>query len=271
VADKENVEVYRLIFPGQIIELDCSGLYLQVGLKLRERSGWDVVEPSFGGVVVSPTDPTIQPVPEHLPTYTTGRVSVVLENEFTAIFNRMPTEVWDLLSPELELHFFILDSSGLFSINTQLTAKEPQLNLLRILRPRKGTQMNGRRFIRVSVHGKAIFLLEEIREGENEGTLVDIGGGGLRIQTNAGWLTPGDEVQTRIIAGFLDERENRHVSLDITTNSRVVWKREIKTSSGKPSYEIGLAFTDIAIADQDAMINFILAYLAHAKGKPEGT
>ena len=269
MVDKENIEVYRLIFPGQIIELDCTGLYMQAGFKLRARSRWDVVESSCGGVVVSPTDPPIQTVPQHLPVYTTGRVSVALEKEFTAIFNRLPTELWELLSSELELHFFIPNSSGLFSITTQLIAKEPHLNLLRISRPRSGTQLNGRRFMRVSVQGKALFLLEEIREGENEGTLIDIGGGGLRVQTNAGWLNLGDEAQIRIIAGFLDERENRHVSLDITTNSRVVWKRECKTSPGKPSYQIGLAFTDIAIAEQDAMISFILEYLAHAKGRLE--
>lgn len=253
------VDIVHLFYPGQAVELDCHSLYIQLGLSsqladsARKLSASELLE-----------RPDLPDKPEHrlrqLPAFVTGRIDLVSEKDFTMQLREVPEVLSRRLQADLKLHMLLVDPSGLFGFNGNLLETSRHEQALRVERAPNGEAMNSRRYIRVAVRGRAFFLSEEVREGEREGTLLDLGGAGVKVETSVSWLKVGDELTMLIETGFLDENNEKHISLDVTVPARVVWLRQSGGTPEQPIYQAGLAFTEISIHDQDRLISFILAY-----------
>lgn len=259
MQEEQIAQVFDLIYAGQVVELDCSGVYLQ--FRLLEKSG---KSEEFDAGKLTPV-PVVEPLEDEkvlqFPAFLYGRVVAVSENQFAASFARMPEELWARLSVSLSIPLFISDPIGLFRVVSELISRSENFGTLQLVRPVKGTRVKGRRFLRVSVPGTVILLSEDIDGKRLESPLVDIGGGGLRVETTASWLKVGDELELSISAGFLDEKKNRHFTLELAVPSIVVWTQKSRFQEGRWSYQVGFAFTEISIAEQNRLISFILSAL----------
>ncbi|OPX21974.1 MAG: hypothetical protein B1H03_05585 [Planctomycetales bacterium 4484_113] len=258
----EKVDIATLIYPGQRVELDCAKLYSQL-----EHVPGPTSAPgneAASGPVSETTPTTDAPVsavpPAELPALVTGNIKQVLESQFSFAVPKLPIPVWDLLEPSMLLSLFIVDPRGMFSTESQLLRTNPAMMLIFAAHPLSGARLAHRRFIRVSIRGKAFLLHEKIEEGQREGSVVDLGGAGVRIRTEVSWLKPGEEMTLMIVTGFVDERKQQHVSLDLTVPARVVWVRQTNEDTEHPVFFAGFAFTEISIADQERLIGFLLAY-----------
>jgi hypothetical protein len=253
------VDIVHLFYSGQAVELDCHSLYIQLGLSpklaesAREMSASDLLERHI-----------LPDKPEHklrkLPAFVTARIAQVRDKDFTMQMREVPQVLSHRLRPELKLHLLLVDPNGLFGFSGRLLETSHHEQSLRVERAMNGEAMTSRRYIRVAVRGQAFFLSEEVREGEREGTLLDLGGAGVKVETTVSWLKVGDELTMLIETGFLDEHKEKHVSLDVTVPARVVWLRQSGGTPAEPVFHVGLAFTEISIHDQDRLISFILAY-----------
>jgi hypothetical protein len=202
----------------------------------------------------------IQKGMEEMPAIVTGRISAVGQDDFTISLTALPQQLAGKLSPEMVVHILLIDPTGSYSFNGKLLEVRENDDALRVTRTVYGVSHRWRRFMRVAIRGRALFVSEEAIEGEKEGALVDLGGAGVRVETGASWLKVGDELSLVVETGFLDEQSSRHYSLSITVPSRVVWLRQQEGTEDSPVYQVGLAFTEISMVDQDRLIGFILAY-----------
>jgi len=208
----------------------------------------------------------VEPLPsasaKELPAFVTGRITAVAADDFWMRLRQLAPVLEEKLQPQLELDLAVLDPSGMYRFSSRLVEVAREEHSLRIQKVPRGVSCRFRRYIRVAVRGRAFFLSEEVQEGENEGSLVDLGGAGVRVETSVSWLRIGDELTILIESGFVDEKEQKHVSLDIRVPARVVWLREVSGEGNVPVYHVGFAFTAISMHDQDRLISFLLAYEA---------
>lgn len=255
-----KVDVSSLFYAGQRVELDCTKLYSRLGLAVKpiDPQG-TTVQPEVPREAIPTTDAPVSPVsPAELPAIVTGKIKQVLESEFSFTAPSLPTTIWDLLQPLVELNICIIDPKGMFSTESELLRKNPAMALIFAGYPTTGSRLAHRRFIRVSIRGKAFLLHEKVEEGQREGSVVDLGGAGVRVRTTVSWLKPGEEMALMIVTGFVDERRQQHISLELRVPARVVWIRQMEEEP--PVFSVGFAFTEITISDQERLIRFLLAY-----------
>ncbi len=260
IAEEISAQVYDLIYRGQVVELDCSGIYHQVELIGRDKGATDSRGEENADVPEAET-PKLEKA--YLPAFMYGTILTVSDREFSVGFKRMPEDLLSIISPRILIPLFIIDPMGVFKIESPLTAKAENPTSLTMTRPRTGLKVEGRRFIRVSVRGTALILDKEIGEDELPNEIVELGGGGIRVQTNYGWLRSGDETMLSVIAGFVDKHSHKHISLELTIPARVVWARpqQVGTEGVAKTFHVGFAFTEISIADQERLISFLLSAL----------
>ncbi len=259
MIEKYQADVYDLIYKNQVIELDCMGIYLQTGFvgknDFSEGKRSESVSPTVNG---GDESTGISKRISNLPAFLCGKVFFVSEREFTTNFARIPDDLWNLLSSYITIPLFIIDPKGVFSIETRLINKSQNPASLTTTRPHLGMQIFGRRFVRVQVLGTVTIINMELGEASEPNPILDIGGGGIRVLSRLGWLKVGDEVHLHITAGFRD-KENIFISLELTVPSRVVWTKKLGIQEGRMLYQIGFAFTDISISDQDRLISFLIS------------
>jgi hypothetical protein len=256
---EQKSNIAHLYYTGQMAELDCGTLCRQLGLKVKLVNGLKLAG-AEKLLAEHGVGDEIQKGMEEMPAYVSGRISALGRDDFTISLTALPQQLAGKLKPEMMLHVLLIDPTGSFSFNGKLLEVRENDDVLRVARTAQGVFHRWRRFMRVAIRGRALFVSEEAIEGEKEGALVDLGGAGVRIETGASWLNVGDELSLVVETGFLDEQNSRHYSLGITVPSRVVWLRRQEGTEDSPVYQVGLAFTEINMVDQDRLIGFILAY-----------
>ena len=256
------VEVSSLIYPGQRVELDCAMLYSLLGLTAGPASAAEpAARTDSAHEVIPTTDAPVAPVSSaELPAIVTGSVKEVSQSEFSFAASKLPVPVWDLLEPSVVLKLYIVDPQGMFSTDSPLLRKNPAMALIFAAYPATVARLAHRRFIRVSIRGKAFLLHERIEEGQRESSVIDLGGAGVRVRTTVSWLKPGEEMTLMIVTGFVDEHKQQHASLELRVPARVVWVRQLEETREPAVFSVGFAFTEISIADQERLIGFVLAY-----------
>jgi hypothetical protein len=256
---QQKTGIAHLYYPGQFVEIDCGSLCEQLGIKVKLVDGL-VVAGAGTLLEENGVKADIGAGAEEIPAFVSGRIIVVRKDDYVLNLNGLPRQLAGKLSPDMNIHVVLVDPTGSFSANSQLLEVHEDDDTLRIARYAYGIFHRWRRFLRVAIRGRAFFMSEEVIEGENEGTLIDLGGAGVRVEISASWLKVGDELALVIDTGFMDQENMRHVALNVTVPSRVVWLRQVQSESPTPLYQVGLAFTEISMVDQDRLIGFILAY-----------
>ncbi len=258
---QQTADITELFYKGQFVEIDCQKLYVRLGINvevLTDTQAEAAAAPEEAKQLESTAEQPSSPA--QLPAYVTGRISSVNPQDFWMRLREMTPGLDDKLLANTELELALLDPNGMFKFNSRILEPAPAEHSLRITRVRKAISCRYRRFIRVAVRGRAFFISEEIQEDGNEGSLVDLGGAGVRVETTVSWLRIGDQLTILIETGFVDEKEQKHLSLDFKVPARVVWLRQVSGTESAPLYHVGFAFTEISMHDQDRLISFLLAY-----------
>ena len=253
--------IAHLFYAGQFAELDCGTLCRQLGLTVKLIDGLKLAG-AKELLEEHGVDTVIEKGMEDMPAFVSGRITGVRREDFFVTLTALPKQLAGRLKPDMIVNVLLLDPTGTFSFNGKLLEVREEADMLRIVRTTHGVFHRWRRFMRVAIRGRALFVSEEVIEGEKEGALVDLGGAGVRVETGASWLKVGDELSLVIETGFQDEQNMRHYSLTVNVPARVVWLRQIEDTDESPVYQVGLAFTEISMVDQDRLIGFILAYEA---------
>jgi hypothetical protein len=256
---EQKSSIAHLFYAGQFAELDCGTLCRQLGLTVRLVNGLKIAgaEEMLEEHGVSTE---LANGMQTMPAFVSGRISAVRRDDFTLTLSALPQQLSGKIAPDMTVHVLLIDPTGSFSFNGKLLEVHEDTDTLRIARTTHGVFHRWRRFMRVAIRGRALFVSEEVIEGEKEGALVDLGGAGVRVETGASWLKVGDELSLVVEVGFIDEEKMRHFSLNVNVPSRVVWLRQLEGTEESPIFQVGLAFTEISMVDQDRLIGFILAY-----------
>jgi len=258
---QQTRDISKLFYEGQFVEIDCLKLYARLGMNVvlqapaKTKTADEAQQTEQPGAVVAR-----EPEDGGMPSFITGRISKLNPKDFWIRLREIPPILEERLEPELELELALLDPNGMYRFGSHVLEVAPVEHSLRVKRVDKAVTCRYRRYFRVAVRGRAFFLSEEFQEGKQEASLVDLGGAGVRVETSVSWLRTGDELTILIETGFLDEADEKHVSLDIKVPARVVWVRQVGGSETAPVYHVGFAFTEISMQDQDRLIGFLLAY-----------
>lgn len=256
---QQKTGIAHLYYPGQFVEIDCGSLCEQLGIKVKLVDG--LVMAGAGTLFEeSGVKASVPEAAKEMPAFVSGRIITVRRDDFVLNLNGLPRQLAGKLMPDTNIHVVLVDPTGSFSADSKLLEVQEPDETMRIARLSYGVFHRWRRFLRVAIRGRAFFMSEEVIEGENEGALIDLGGAGVRVEISASWLKVGDELSLVIDTGFLDQENMRHIALNVTVPSRVVWLRQVQSDSPTPLYQVGLAFTEISMVDQDRLIGFILAY-----------
>ena len=257
---KQTRDVSKLFYEGQFVEINCLNLYAKLGINVALDAS-AMAKPAAETPVTEGSETAVAREPDSgMPSLITGRISALNPKEFWIRLREIPSLLEEKLAPEMELELALLDPNGMYKFSSRLLEVAPEEHSLRVKRVDKAIACRYRRFIRVAVRGRAFFLSEEFQEGKQEASLVDLGGAGVRVETSVSWLRIGDQLTILIETGFLDEADEKHVSLDIKVPARVVWLRQVGGTETAPVYHVGFAFTEISMQDQDRLIGFVLAY-----------
>jgi hypothetical protein len=249
---QQTRDVTELFYEGQFVEIDCLKLYAKLGISLALES--------VAKANTEATQPAAREEEGGLPSFITGRISSLTSQDFWMRLREIPPGLEERLAPEMKISCALLDPNGMFKFDSRIQEVKRAEHSLRALRVERAIACRYRRYIRVAVRGRAFFLSEEFQEGGEEASLVDLGGAGVRVETSVSWLRIGDQLTILIETGFLDEADEKHLSLDIKVPARVVWLRQMGGTETAPVYHVGFAFTEISMQDQDRLIGFILAY-----------
>lgn len=258
---QQTRDVSKLFYEGQFVEINCLKLYAQLGMNVVLETPAKADTSDEEQQAETP-EAAIAREPEEggTPSFLTGRISRLNPKDFWIRLREIPPILEEKLTPEMELELALLDPNGMYRFGSRIVEVTPEEHTLCVRRVDKAVACRYRRFIRVAVRGRAFFLSEEFQEGKQEASLVDLGGAGVRVETSVSWLRIGDQLTILIETGFLDEADEKHVSLDIKVPARVVWLRQVGGTDAAPVYHVGFAFTEISMEDQDRLIGFILAY-----------
>ncbi len=258
---QQTRDITKLFYEGQFVEIDCLKLYARLGMNvvLEAPAKTEITDEIQRA---EQPDAVVAREPEDggMPSFITGRISKLNAKDFWIHLPQIPSLLEEKLEAELELELALLDPNGMYKFGSRILEVTPEEHSLRVKRVDKAIACRYRRYIRVAVRGRAFFLSEEFQEGKAEASLVDLGGAGVRVETSVSWLRIGDQLTILIETGFVDEADEKHVSLDIKVPARVVWLRQVGGTEAAPVYHVGFAFTEISMQDQDRLIGFILAY-----------
>jgi len=258
---QQTRDVSKLFYEGQFVEIDCLKLYARLGMNVvLEAPTKTELTDEIQQAEQPETSVAREPEDRGMPPFITGRISKLNPKDFWIRLREIPSTLEEKLAPQMELELALLDPNGMYRFGTRILEVTPKEHSLRVKRVDKAVACRYRRFIRVAVRGRAFFLSEEFQEGSQEASLVDLGGAGVRVETSVSWLRIGDQLTILIETGFLDEADEKHVSLDIKVPARVVWLRQVGGTEAAPIFHVGFAFTEISMQDQDRLIGFILAY-----------
>jgi len=261
---QQTRDVTKLFYEGQFVEIDCLKLYARLGMNVALEAPAAPAKAETADKVRQAEQPETsvarEPEDGGMPSFITGRISKLNAKDFWVRLREIPSILEEKLAPDMELELALLDPNGMYRFSSRILEVAPAEHSLRVKRVDKAIACRYRRFIRVAVRGRAFFLSEEFQEGKQEASLVDLGGAGVRVETSVSWLRIGDQLTILIETGFLDEADEKHISLDIKVPARVVWLRQVGGTETAPVYHVGFAFTEISMQDQDRLIGFILAY-----------